>query len=1079
MQEHVVFPLILSLLILLTSACGALTTMPEPDIECLNLTCEFLENPIGLDEARPRLSWEIRSERRGVRQAAWQVIAASTLAKLESEDGDLWDSGKVESSRSVHIPYGGRALASGQRCWWKVRVWADDGALTPFSTAAFWEAGLLDPMDWEARWIGFDTGVADEAVFNVAGSHWIWIPGDETPQENRKVFFRRSFKLVEGAVITSARLLITADNSWSLCVNGGAVEAEKRWATNWKSIQEIDLTDRLVPGDNVLAACVTNSNGPGGLLAALEIEDERGGTIRMTTDSQWLVHGQEIEGWTDAAFDESRWQGAVQVAAYGEEPWGDFMETRKPAPCPFLRRTFDVKKPVARARLHATALGVYEMHLNGERVGRDWLTPGWTDYNDRIQVQTYDVTGLLGEGPNVLGAILGDGWYAGSIGWECRRHNYGPYPLGLLAHLRIDYEDGTWETVATDGSWKASSGPIIFSDFLLGETYDARLEMPGWSRTGYDDNRWKPVSLLDGPEAPLKAQHSPTVQRVLELDTKEVASPAPGVHVFDLGQNMVGWARLKVQGKAGTRVQLRFAEMLQPDGHIYIENLRSAKNTDVYILKGDGEEVFEPRFTFRGFLYVEVTGFPGEPGPEALTGIVAYSATPGCGTFRCSSPLVNQLVKNIVWGQRGNFLSVPTDCPQRDERLGWLGDAQIFAMAATYNMDVAAFFTKWMKDVEDAQSDLGAYPDVAPRLVAMTDGAPAWGDAGIIVPWTMYLCYDDAALVRRHYESMQRWIAYILEGNPGFLRTERLNNNYGDWVSINAKTPKDVLATAYFARCARLMSRMAAILGKKEDAARYAGLFDSICGAFNEAYVDDEVRVKGDTQTAYLLALEFELLPEGKREAAARHLMEAIERRDGHLSTGFLGVGHLLPALTNSGLNDAAYRLLLNETFPSWGYSIRQGATTIWERWDGWTEEKGFQTPGMNSFNHYAFGSVGAWIYGVVGGIAPDPSKPGYERIIIHPRPGGGLTFAEADYHSIRGPIRTAWKKEKGRYVLDVTIPGNSSAEVHVPLPDAGSEVREGGKPAAEAECVKFLRNEDGFAVFAVGSGSYRFEVGK
>ena len=752
------------------------------------------------------------------------------------------------------------------------------------------------------------------------------------------------------------------------------------------------------------------------------------------------------------------------------------------APSPYLRKEFRAGKPARRARLYATARGVYELSLNGARVGDDVLAPGWTDYRRRIQYQVYDVTDLLREGPNALGAILGDGWYAGFVGFDPKKAgaHYGTRPQ-LLAQLNVEYEDGTTESISTDGSWRSSTGPILFSDLLAGESYDAREEMPGWDVPGFDDSGWYGVGTEEVGGIPLVAQPDEGVRATEEVAAKGVTSPQNGVHVFDMGQNMVGWARLKVSGEAGTTVRLRFAEALNPDGTIYTENLRSARQTDTYVLRGGDEEVYEPRFTFHGFHYVEVTGYPGEPTLDAVTGVVVHSDTPPAGSFECSSPMVNRLQSNIVWGQRGNFLSIPTDCPQRDERLGWTGDAQIFVRTASYNMDVAAFFTKWMADVEDAQTPQGAFTDVVPLLegsgaIDLSRGAPAWGDAGVVVPWTIHKTYGDTRIVERHYDAMARWMSYLRDANPDLLRRNKLGNNYGDWLNPTGDaTPKDLLATAYWAHDARLMAEMSRATGREAEAAGYEELFADIKEAFNRAYVGPDGSVEGDTQTAYVLALHMDLLPEELRPKAAERLVGAIEENDWHLSTGFVGVGYLCPVLTGAGYSDVAYRLLENETYPSWGYTIKNGATTIWERWDGWTEKDGFQSPNMNSFNHYSLGSVGEWLYRCVAGI--DADSPGFGRVLIRPRPGGSLTYARASYDSVRGPIESGWELSGGRLRLRVKIPANTTATVHIPTTDAAG-VTEGGKPPGEAGSVEFLRAEDGAAVFAVGSGEYEF-VGK
>jgi alpha-L-rhamnosidase len=641
----------------------------------------------------------------------------------------------------------------------------------------------------------------------------------------------------------------------------------------------------------------------------------------------------------------------------------------------------------------------------------------------------------------------------------------------LFVQLEIEYENGHIQKVVTDGTWKARYGPILETDFLMGEIYDAGKEMPGWDTSRFDDSSWAAVAVTDNSEGIGIVQSYPgeTVQKITEIKPKKLTEPEEGVYVFDMGQNFAGWVRLKVNGKAGTKVVLRFAEMLNPDGSIYTENLRDARCADTYILKGTGKEYWEPQFTFHGFRYVEITGYPGKPGLDAITGVVVHSAIPITGSFECSSPMVNQLFRNIVWSQRGNFIELPTDCPQRDERLGWTGDAQIFIRTATYNMDVSAFFTKWLVDLEDAQSDEGGFPDVAPRKVAMGDGTAAWGDAGVICPWTIYEVYGDKRVLERHYESMKKWISYLKKNSKDLLRPAR---GYGDWVSIGSDTPKDVIATAYFAYSTRLVSKAAAVLGKDDDTEKYEELFEQIKSAFNKAYVSEDGRIKGETQTCYLLGLYFDLLPEDKREPAAQHLIDDLREKDWHLSTGFVGLSYLVPTLADTGHLDIAYRLLNNDTFPSWGYSIKNGATTIWERWDGWTEEKGFQTPGMNSFNHYAFGSIGRWLFGSVAGI--DTDGPGYKRIIIQPRPGGGLDYAKASYKSINGEIVSDWKIKGDKFTLNVTIPANTTATVYVPAGDIES-ITEGGRPAVKAGSVSLLRMEDDSAVFAVGSGNYRF----
>jgi alpha-L-rhamnosidase len=700
---------------------------------------------------------------------------------------------------------------------------------------------------------------------------------------------------------------------------------------------------------------------------------------------------------------------------------------RRLPPCPYLRRRFDLAAGVRRATLYATARGLVELECNGVRVGDAVLQPGWTDYRRRIEYAAHDVTALLREGENVLGAILGDGWYAGFVGFDARRpgNHYGRDPQ-LLCELHVEHADGAREVIASDGAWRAATGPLVYSDLLAGERYDARRELGPWSEPGYDDAGWHPVTTAPRDGVALVPERAQPMRVTEELRPVAVTERAPGVHVVDLGQNMVGWVRLTVRGERGARVRMRFAEMLEEDGSLYLDNLRTARQLDTYVLEGEGEEVFEPRFTFHGFRYVEVSG----AGDFELTGCVVGSDTPQSGWFECSDELVNRLWRNIDWGQRGNFVSVPTDCPQRDERLGWLADAQVFLPTAALNRDVAAFVTKWGDDLLDAQLPDGPYPDVAPRLLFEREGAPAWADAGVIVPWLMWQRYGDRRLVERHWDAMERYMAHLERHNPDLLWTARRGNDYGDWLSVGADTPRDLLATAYWAYDASLMADMARLLGRDDRREHYERLGSGIVAAFNRAYVRDDGYVEGDTQTVYLLALYMDLLPDALRPRAAERLVADIERHDGHLTTGFVGVGLLCPVLSEMGYADVAHRLLRADSFPSWGYSIRHGATTIWERWDGWTEETGFQTPMMNSFNHYSLGSIGRWLYEHVAGIRP--AAPGYARVLIAPEPGE-LEWARATYRSVRGPIGSSWRRAGEELELTVGIPPNVTATVVLP----------------------------------------------
>ncbi len=735
----------------------------------------------------------------------------------------------------------------------------------------------------------------------------------------------------------------------------------------------------------------------------------------------------------------------------------------------YLRKSFQVESSVKQAVLYASALGLYEACLNGERVGDHILAPDWTDYRKRVRYQAYDVTGLLKRGDNALGAVLAHGWFSGRIG-NGKRQFFGKEPA-FLAQLELTYADGTTERIVSNDSWKAHLSPILSTDFMLGESYDARMEMPDWCSPRLSDADWTGVMERNENGRRLEAQVMEPVRKIGELKSRSVTEPQPGKWVFDLGQNMVGVVRLKVKAPSGTEITLRHAEMLNSDGTIYTKNLRGAPSVDHYICKGNGVETWQPSFTFHGFRYVELSGLPGAPRPDAVTGIVMASDTPMTGEFSCSDPRLNQLQSNILWGQRGNYLSVPTDCPQRDERLGWMGDAQVFIKTATYNADVAAFYTKWMVDVADGQSPEGSFSDVCPDSMG-SGSVPAWGDAGVICPWTIYETYGDKQILDRNLPHMIAWVEYLRSHSTDLIRDKDRGNDYGDWLSIGADTPKDLIGTAYFAYSTRLVAKACRVLGREEQARKYEQLFSDIKQAFVKRYVKEDGKIQGDTQTSYLLALRFDLLSDEQRKQATSHLEGNINAKGGHLSTGFVGVSYLLPVLTEVGKPETAYSVLLKDTFPSWLFSVKQGATTIWERWDGWTPEKGFQDPGMNSFNHYSLGSCGEYLFGYVGGIRP--ASPGFKDITIAPVLGNGLEWARTRYDSIRGRIATSWKKAGKQLTLEVTVPANTSATVVIPAGPNG-EITEGGKALAKVQDVKLLNRTASSAVVQLGSGTYRF----
>jgi len=834
----------------------------------------------------------------------------------------------------------------------------------------------------------------------------------------------------------------------------------------------------------------------------------------------------EAASWTMGLLQPADWQ-ADYISFRDTSPVWTNREKLFLPPAHQYRKEFSADKKVKRATIYATALGIYELHLNGQRVGDAWFAPSWTDYHQRAYYYTYDVTPLVKRGDNALGAWVADGWYSGYIGFgllvgigteQSGRDTYGKTPA-LMAQLEIEYTDGSRKIVPTDKSWKETGdGPIREGDFLMGESYDARKETAGWTKPGFDDTKWQPAILAAengsapamfyepgeklavkghpvdlGFKRPAKLEAFPgvPVRAVQELKPVAITSPTNGVYIFNLGQNFAGVVRLKVKGPAGATIQLRYGEMLHADGSLMTENLRKARATDFYVLRGDAKgESFEPRFTYHGFQYVEVTGFPGKPDLDSLTGIVLQSDTPMTSGFECSDPMANQLFKNIVWTQRANFIDLPTDCPQRDERFGWTGDAQIYVHTATLNADVSAFYTKWLQELMESQRPNGMFPGYAPYPYQHGWGfGAAWCDAGVICPWTIWQAYDDTRIIERCWPFMVKFMDWRRANSPNYLGTV-YGNDWGDWLSFGKKTPLDYVDTVYFAYSAKLMSEMAAAIGKPDQAAEYGELFNRIKRAFNQKYVQPDGSLAVDTETAYALALYADLIPADLRLKSGKILADKLRNSEtadnSGMTTGFLGTRPLLPVLTSVGENDLAVKHFQSRKFPSWGYEVEQGATTIWEHWDSYTKAHGFggmngkQNASMNSFAHYSFGAVGEWMINELAGI--NAGGPGYDKIIIHPHPPAPdsnlehppIHWAKAHYDSIHGRIASSWRLKAGHFELETTIPPNTTATVYLPTTEPDT-ITESGRSFTKTKDIRLLRVENNCTVLAVGSGTYRF----
>jgi alpha-L-rhamnosidase len=776
------------------------------------------------------------------------------------------------------------------------------------------------------------------------------------------------------------------------------------------------------------------------------------------------------------------WQTGLLDPSYWKGKWiGPVEEDSLLRPSPLFRKEFNAGKKIVSATAYITAHGLYEAQINGHRIGDAYLTPGWTSYHKRLQYQAYDVSGLLREGKNAIGVTLGSGWYRGYIGFSGHNDVYGK-DIALLFQLVVSYSNGTSDTIASDASWRYSMGAIRSSEIYNGEIQDARQELPGWALAGYDDKDWKGVASLKFPMDNLIASSSEPVRKHETFPAIRLITTPKGEKVLDFGQNLVGWVVANLKGSPGDTITISHAEVLDKEGNFYTDNLRRARSQDRYVLADKSPAHVEPHFTFHGFRYIKIEGLTGDPVPADFTAVALYSDMPRTGTFSCSNPLLDQLQHNIQWGQQGNFLDVPTDCPQRDERLGWTGDAQVFSRTAAYNRGVDNFFAKWLKDVAADQAPSGAVPYVIPNVLG--DGSSAgWSDVSTIIPWNIYLAYGDRQVLEQQYPSMKAWVEYM----HGQSKHDLWNTgfHFGDWLFYRpqddndgkaAVTDKYLIAQCFYAHSTQLLIDAATVLGRRDDSGAYAGLLQKIKEAFLKEYMTPNGRLVSGTQTAYVLALQFDMLPEAMRAQAAARLAENIKYYNDHLTTGFLGTPYLCFVLSRFGYTDIAYRLLLQDSYPSWLYPVKMGATTIWERWDGIRPDSSFQTPGMNSFNHYSYGAIGDWMYREVAGIDTYEDGPGYKHSLIRPHIGGGLTRVAADLQTGYGLLSSHWQVEDDSLELDVEIPANTSATVYMPAANAAS-VREGGKTLGSEKEIELSAIENGYIVLKLGSGNYRFRA--
>jgi alpha-L-rhamnosidase len=1072
----------------------------------VELRVDDLQTPLGIDDPSPRFSWQLQDPAPGALQTAYQVLVASSADLLSQDKADLWTSGRVKSSASLNVNYGGPQLAAGTRYFWRVKVWDASGNPYAESEIGWWETGLLTQNNWRAQWIGYET--PEEATVRNAPAAWIANPDSKAlaAEKGHEQHFAYRAIVTLAKPVRFAALYSTGQDTGSAWINGTPVLAANPltpWGQMpWKKFVRSEVTANLSAGANTIAIesvhYVANPNGMAAndappMISTLVVQYADGTWTSFSTGTGWKTAIHAPAGWQQQKFDDSAWKAAIvrSQAPDGSDalghPW-------IPDSVKALRQTFSVDKPVKSARLYATALGAYELFLNDDRVGNQVLSPGWTDYRERVNYQTYDVTSQLVRGNNAIGALIAPGWYETPLEWYQQPNNYGDTPPALRAQLRIEHTDGSVEWVLTDTTWLAFGSSILHSEIYDGETQDARLATPGWDTGGYNDSSWMPTIAIAPKPVAIEAQDFEPIRVERTLTAQSITEPKPGVYVYDFGQNLSGVPRLVVKGPAGADVRLRFAEVLNADGTLYTDNLRTAKATDHFILSGDGSEEFVPQFTFHGFRYAELTGLPTAPSKDSLTVLAIHTDAPFTAKLQTGSPLINQLWSNILWGQRSNFVGLPTDCPQRDERLGWMADAQVFWRAASYNMDLAVFSRKFSADMRGTQVGSPYYGIYSPGTSQPHSGSGAgWSDAGVIIPFTSWLQTGDTSVIEQNWAAMQKYLNAIDAANPDGLWKNEAGIAFGDWLSPEGKTDYTLIATAYWAYDVTLMRQMAHATGRTQDEQTYAALFIKIRAAFEKQFVRGDGYVAGadnsaspfgqinnpnaksrggDTQTGYVLALHMNLIPENLRAAAAKKLADKIHANHDLLGTGFLGTPYLLEELTKAGYQELAYTLLLNTQYPSWGYMVTHGATTMWERWNG-DQMRG--DPSMNSYNHYAYGAVADWIYRYAAGVDATPLDAGFHTVVLHPVFNARLGSISFDYASAYGPIHSDWKFNGGTAEWHVTIPANTTGWLPLSQKEAAKYKLDGVRLAQSKLATAATRN--GQTGFEIVPGSYTFWV--
>ncbi|MDQ0839925.1 alpha-L-rhamnosidase [Sphingomonas faeni] len=1041
------------------------------DVRVVDLRAEHTTDLLGTDVRHPRLSWRIEARARGVVQHRYRIRSARAPGALAA--GDLvWDSGDVASDTTFDIRYGGPPLVSMQRIWWSVEI-VTAGGQRACSDPAWFEAGLLDAGDWQGDWLEAEDAFA--AADRATGLAWIW---STTALDPRSHAFRLDFD-IPADIVRSDILVSGKDHLRGVWIDGVATTLAGANGYDsplpfWGSLSLVETT--LRPGRATICVLVeADTEGffpvDGGAFAALvRLYRANGSVERIVSGPRWHVLPDPPEDWQAPGFDARDWPSAEPSGANVHN------DPRPPEPVMMLQTGFMARNEVASARLYATALGAYAATINGVAVSDAILSPEISVASDHVFYQTCDVTALIAPGDNVIGALVADGWYASPFGWRIERYGFGPAPRRFLAQLRIDYADGSHDWIVTGPEWRTAPSAILMSEIYDGETVDARRASPGWDRPGFDASAWTPARVGTPPDTRLIPLTSPPVRATGERRAITVTEPVPGRFVFDFGQNFSGWARITASGASGTTITARFAELLASDCTVDMANLRLARATDRFTLAGTGTpETLEPRFTYHGFRYIEVEGYPGIPTLDDVIGIVGHSDCRLTGDMTLpDAPLLQTIWRNALWSQRSNFFAVPTDCPQRDERMGWMGDIQVFLDAAAFNMEVDPFIRRFLVEARAAQRSDGGYPIVVPQPQSFPDVVTAgWSEAGIILSWQLWQRYGDTAVIDENWAAMEAWMAHIARTNPDHVWRNDRGLDLGDWLSVDAvkpddeTTPRGLCATAYWAWSAAMMADMAGATGRGLNAERYATLRRAIGQAFVSEYVAADGIVGNGSQTGQVLALHMGLVPTDLSAATARVLADDIRRRGMTLSTGFLGTPYILDVLADAGCMDVVTGLLLQTAYPSWGYMVAQGATSMWERWNG-----DIGDVAMNSYNHYAFGAVVGFFYRRLAGIAS--VAPGFRRIAVRPLWLPEIGRVAASYESCIGRIATATEGDAtGLTQLSLTVPANAVADVQLPA----RAWTESGRMLADHPDIRAIDTQDSVLRFSVGSGEYRFAL--